>query len=665
MGKALPSRILIVTAAFLFCLTSMAELPDPPLSLDEAAAKARDGDPAGFYSLALHQAAGKLMKKNREKACALLLQAVRAGYPPALYAYASARESRLKEERSPSNGLWMEIGVLPWDLLPNSYKEESLLDEDSAKDILDLYQRAFEGGVASASNALERVRGKIVKVREMEKSNARSLDVIDTIIEGLPKPQATDDRPQNPHDPYFQKPVMPFEKAAEMAKSGDAEAYYSLAIHYAQGKIVERDRKKAYAFLEKAANGNHPTAIFFLGCVDSQDSTPIRKATGLTVYDFKLFSNNLDFADETFYNRILALFKRAGELGVGETEAAIKKLDQYHEEAVRKKQAIAANVEIDRKLSELVPDKFPEIQVMPFEAAVDKAKAGDAAGLCSLAIHYAKGEVVKGDADLAMDYLEKAAAKEYPQALLLLGAVLCRDYFVANKIAGVSPWSFRMEWNFSSRKRGEDSSKALEAYRRAVAAGLPQATNAIARLEGRIEKERSDKENMDRNEALARLAGLIDASSNGKKVDEEKMEEWFDFFHERMPDHSEEWIAVLSAGTNVLAKFDAKIFTEEAIADRAAEYAIADGYRPSWIGGGTNSVQNAAQMAKVAIRLNDGSMAKYSGDGRLESLAPWKDDPWVARASREVEALRKESAAAVGLSVESCKMLAEWLGVTW
>lgn len=61
---------------------------------------------------------------------------------------------------------------------------------------------------------------------------------------------------------HLLEPLLPFSEAVEKAKSGNAQGWYSLAIHYAKGKEIDRDFEKACQFMQKASDMNYSNAVF-------------------------------------------------------------------------------------------------------------------------------------------------------------------------------------------------------------------------------------------------------------------------------------------------------------------------------------------------------------------------------------------------------------------
>lgn len=61
---------------------------------------------------------------------------------------------------------------------------------------------------------------------------------------------------------HLLEPLLPFSEAVEKAKSGNAQGWYSLAIHYAKGEEIDGDSEKACQFMQKASDMNYSNAVF-------------------------------------------------------------------------------------------------------------------------------------------------------------------------------------------------------------------------------------------------------------------------------------------------------------------------------------------------------------------------------------------------------------------
>lgn len=73
------------------------------------------------------------------------------------------------------------------------------------------------------------------------------------------------------------EPLLPFSEAVEKAKSGNAQGWYALAIHYAKGKEIDQDSEKASQFMQKASDMNYSNAVFVAAMLLEADcETPVR-----------------------------------------------------------------------------------------------------------------------------------------------------------------------------------------------------------------------------------------------------------------------------------------------------------------------------------------------------------------------------------------------------
>lgn len=680
---------LVLTASAAYC-AKPPPVPIPVMPLQEALEKAAGdkADGAAYYALAIHQARGKELKRDRAKAYAFLIKAVEAGYGPALYAYASARETRLKEESQPQGDLYVELGAMPWNLLSNSHKEESLIDEETATGMLDLYQRAADTGLASASNAVIRLKEKIARVRSQAGEAAEREKLLAEAYEKAKEENPGQIVRNRPGGTYTDPPLLDFDKAAALAEKGDAYGFYMLALHYARGKSVRADREKAGAFLKKASDGGNPAAMFLLACVEAGNTREVRRLTGLSFWNFRNAElNGFDasaYADEAFVNRITGLLEKARDMGVADATNAIAWLRSEHETALSEQTEKEGNARLAAGLEALIPAEFPKFSPMPFEEAVEKAANGDAEAYCSLAVHYARGDVVTHDRTKAQSCLKKAADLGSAIGLLLLGAARSDDYKIADRVAGVSPYSLGYFRRFGDDE-GKAEEEAMSLYVRARDVGLPQATNAIARLEERIANRKAEDATAKKNEALEIAAGLNLPSDQARfipllvasgELDVEALHQWEVFLKQREARLNRKGMVpaegmeadlkkIFNLGTNILSMIDLKLFSDDAVFERVAELALADGYDAAWVGGSANRAPfktwSAGDGRKVAAWLGFG-LARFSEDGRLESVASPGEDPWIGRAEEEIKAARIRQASEAGLTVSSCELLAGWIG---
>ena len=62
-----------------------------------------------------------------------------------------------------------------------------------------------------------------------------------------------------------------FRYAKKAAELGDAGAHYQLSCFIYEGRVVEKDEKKAVYHFEQAAIGGHAIARYNLGCVEEEN----------------------------------------------------------------------------------------------------------------------------------------------------------------------------------------------------------------------------------------------------------------------------------------------------------------------------------------------------------------------------------------------------------
>jgi len=72
-------------------------------------------------------------------------------------------------------------------------------------------------------------------------------------------------------------PIVAFNTANEAAKNGDIEAQYRLGRMYSQGLIVQKNSKKSFYWIEKAALSDHQEALYFLGLIYLSGTKPAQK----------------------------------------------------------------------------------------------------------------------------------------------------------------------------------------------------------------------------------------------------------------------------------------------------------------------------------------------------------------------------------------------------
>lgn len=144
--------------------------------------------------------------------------------------------------------------------------------------------------------------------------------------------------------------------------------------------------------------------------------------------------------------------------------------------------------------------------LLPFAEAVEKAKAGNPQGYYALAIHYAKGEAIERDSKKARKFIQKAAAADYGNAVLVdticleQSSVTEKERFcaVSFSAADLKPYChgyigtswltpFSDERGKHSLTNSADVAAIRAGYERAFNLGVSVATNELARFERRVE----------------------------------------------------------------------------------------------------------------------------------------------------------------------------------
>ena len=125
---------------------------------------------------------------------------------------------------------------------------------------------------------------------------------------------------------------LPFAEAVEKTKTGDAQGWYALAIHYAKGEEVDLDVSKARQFMQKASDMNYSNAVFVVAMLldadsatakdcgglgrDSSTTPPINQYLGGTHFRVWNSPTTLSVTNEVDVAKIRAGYERAINLGV-------------------------------------------------------------------------------------------------------------------------------------------------------------------------------------------------------------------------------------------------------------------------------------------------------------------------------------------------------------
>ena len=148
--------------------------------------------------------------------------------------------------------------------------------------------------------------------------------------------------------------------------------------------------------------------------------------------------------------------------------------------------------------------------LLPFAEAVEKAKAGNPQGYYALAIHYARGEAIERNAETASQFLQKAEAANYPNAVFVAAMLTeeSADKFRQTHSAllrnggdrpqihaytgtGLLGGGFRFPQIGLTLTNATDVATIRAGYERAFNLGVSVATNELARFERRVEASQS------------------------------------------------------------------------------------------------------------------------------------------------------------------------------
>ena len=182
--------------------------------------------------------------------------------------------------------------------------------------------------------------------------------------------------------------------------------------------------------------------------------------------------------------------------------------------------------------------------LLPFAEAADKAKRGYPQGYYALALHYAKGVEIERDAETARQFLQKADAANYGNAVFVIAMLnerelfgdssphlslrhsLSQDNVNVRQYTGVPMDSYK---GMLSLTNSTDVALVRTGYERAISLGISVATNELARFERRLAKEQAKaKESADNEARVAAIKaknseiaqstlGILSASAKAKE----------------------------------------------------------------------------------------------------------------------------------------------------
>ena len=377
------------------------------------------------------------------------------------------------------------------------------------------------------------------------------------------------------------EPLLPFAEAVEKAKRDNPQGYYALALHCANG--VGGNKAWVRQFLQKANDANYGNAAFVLAMLnemelDAQvfpslrkkrmddDAVNIRRYTHVYVHPAAndgLFLRLLSPTNLTDVTLIRSGYKRAIGLGVS---AATNELARFERRLVAERAMARKNADdVAGETNDIGGDKAwhndPTVfssaplrspgtlhrrnnsnllePLLPFSEAVEKAKSGYPQGYYALALHYAKGEEVAQDSEIARQFLQKANDANYGNAVFVL-AMLNEMELFASVMGRVGPFVGRLNrpgssvnieqytgirmaapGSTSSFTNRTDVAVVRSGYERAIELGVSVATNELARFERRLaieqEKAKEDADALarksDNTKAIQAIFGVLPSST--------------------------------------------------------------------------------------------------------------------------------------------------------
>ena len=144
---------------------------------------------------------------------------------------------------------------------------------------------------------------------------------------------------------------------------------------------------------------------------------------------------------------------------------------------------------------------------LPLAQAVEKSKKKDPQGYYALAIIYAKGEEVTQDDETAHDWLDKAAAADYGNAVFVKAMFTeftmsgrdnqnrVNEYSLLQSYTGVFWPRFARAQNKLSFLNDADVDKVKAEYERAIKLGVTAAKDELARFSGEVDEARKRAKN--------------------------------------------------------------------------------------------------------------------------------------------------------------------------
>lgn len=444
----------------------------PLLPFAEAVGKAKAGDGAGLYAVALHYAKGDEIQHDDIRARTYLKVAADAGYGNAVLMNTIVLEHMMGTNMD-TNDVGQRIVFRPGgneypELMPNTDRYTQGIDVNQFAD------SNYRGRLS------ERERDCNIARRIMSVTNE---DDVTVIRNG-------------------------YKRAALL---GVTAATNELARFEARLAVLELQRK-----IREIVNGQKQRL---------QQQFPMQKiivnnealAKGLE----RSITNSVLNAISQAHSSLTTDEKertRATEERAQQRESLLQIQEQLRKQREEREAARRADEEREEEAKRERVKFFPPL--MPFADAIKKAKEGEGAALFSLALHYAKGEEIVENPEKARHYLKRAADVNYPAAVFvnaIAGQLELKDFYDIDEIdmdpeTGLKRYS-KLYFSFVpiTLRHNKDPINDMESidnirneYNKAVSLGLSIATNNLARFEKRMAEIKKSAEIKAKNEALAK-----------------------------------------------------------------------------------------------------------------------------------------------------------------
>lgn len=198
-------------------------------------------------------------------------------------------------------------------------------------------------------------------------------------------------------------PGRAFEYFQSAAELGNPEAMNALGMAFLDGSGTKSDPTKALEWFERAAERGVPSAMGNLG-------TMYARAQGVP--------KNLDKARE-WYQRAID----AGDSAARENLEILAASDEENLETPQTAAPSRQNSEESQPCSEVDPVEGELNKVLPFNAAIEKANAGDAYAQAILSFYYGLGYKTDKNTELSAEYAIKSASQGHPLGIYRLGTM--------------------------------------------------------------------------------------------------------------------------------------------------------------------------------------------------------------------------------------------------